>query len=159
MARLPLGHDFWIRCGTTDLWTFFEVFFRNSYRCTTTEPKVIIDCGAHIGIASVNFARRYPQARILSVEPNPDNFALLKRNTAAYPNIECLHRAVYGHNGTVSLSTGASYTEVRVVSEEGNVPCFTVPTLLEKLGSRTLDIVKIDIEGSERSVFDADTAC
>ena len=31
----------------------------------------IIDAGAHIGLASLYFAKTYPTAKILSLEPNP----------------------------------------------------------------------------------------
>jgi len=45
---------------------------------------LIIDCGANIGCASVWFATQYPKARILAVEPDPDNFRMLVRNSKPY---------------------------------------------------------------------------
>ena len=43
---------------------------------------LIIDCGAHCGIATKFFAETYPQARIVAVEPDEDNVALARENNS-----------------------------------------------------------------------------
>jgi FkbM family methyltransferase len=35
------------------------------------EASTIVDLGANIGLAALYFGTRYPQAKILSVEPDP----------------------------------------------------------------------------------------
>jgi FkbM family methyltransferase len=53
------------------------------YVADIPEPSpLIVDGGAHIGIASAAFSRRHPGARILAFEPNPDLFPLLLENIA-----------------------------------------------------------------------------
>jgi hypothetical protein len=47
-----------IRPGTTDEDVFREVFLAREYEIPLGEPRFIIDAGAHIGLASVFFARR-----------------------------------------------------------------------------------------------------
>jgi FkbM family methyltransferase len=49
--------------------------------------RVVVDCGANIGITSLFLAARYPRAKILSIEPHPGNFALLKANVETVPRL------------------------------------------------------------------------
>ena len=49
------------------------------------EPRSILDLGANIGIASIDFALRYPQASILAIEPVAANFQLLQKNISRLP--------------------------------------------------------------------------
>src|ERR1700730_14900976 len=70
-----------------DLFVLYEVLAFNAYHIApsllqTDKVRVIIDCGANIGITSLFLAARYPDAMIISVEPHPENFALLKSNVA-----------------------------------------------------------------------------
>lgn len=45
---------------------------------------VIIDGGGNIGLSAIWFALSFPQARILVLEPESENFRLLSRNVAPY---------------------------------------------------------------------------
>lgn len=53
------------------------------------EVRVILDCGANIGITALYFAERYRNARIFCIEADPENFEVLKQNvagiTASFP--------------------------------------------------------------------------
>lgn len=60
------------------------VFERGEYDVTIPElSALIIDAGAHIGVATARIASRHPGARILAFEPNPELFPLLLRNISA----------------------------------------------------------------------------
>ena len=85
-------HTVTVRPGAGDLAVLYEIFTRNAYAVgpEVLDPagvRAIVDAGAHIGMASLYFADRYLNARILSIEPNPENFALLKANTAGEPRL------------------------------------------------------------------------
>jgi tRNA1(Val) A37 N6-methylase TrmN6 len=45
----------------------------------------IVDAGANIGMASIFFAQKYPDAKIIAVEAEASNFAMLARNVQPYP--------------------------------------------------------------------------
>lgn len=47
----------------------------------------MLDAGANSGMASRVAAALWPAALIISLEPDPNNYALLQLNTAAYANI------------------------------------------------------------------------
>jgi FkbM family methyltransferase len=63
---------------------------------------LIIDCGANIGLSAAYFSERFPQATIVAIEPEPDNYALAKHNCPA-KNVEFLHAAVASAETTGEL--------------------------------------------------------
>ena len=124
----------------------------------------IVDLGANIGLATLYFAKRYPEANILAVEPEPENFKLLLRNTCPLrPRVQCHRAAVWTHDGEISLRTkddsnrplGAWGVQVTVTSQAGEprTPCFRLASLLDLAGFETVDILKVDVEGAELELF------
>jgi predicted O-methyltransferase YrrM len=45
-------------------------------------PKYILDAGANAGFSTLLFKLLWPDATVVSLEPDPSNFDMLKRNTA-----------------------------------------------------------------------------
>src|ERR1017187_162770 len=65
----PTGirHPVHIRVRTTDLSVFNDVLVREEYAFDLPcSPKTIVDAGANIGMASLFYAHRYPEARIIA---------------------------------------------------------------------------------------------
>jgi hypothetical protein len=103
-----------LRSHTGDITIFYEVFCREAYRLDRDrlDPAgvaSIVDAGANVGASALHFTARYRNARIVAVEPNPENFALLVANTASEPRItpvQALHHGfaaaggVHRHHGT-----------------------------------------------------------
>ena len=60
---------------------FEEVFLQSGYDLNkvTFTPEVIFDCGAHIGIFSLLAKSKFPRARLVAYEPNPQNIQLIRR--------------------------------------------------------------------------------
>ena len=72
---------FRLRVPSTDVPTYMQVFLNNEYDFRAIKrPRVIVDAGANIGLASILFANRYPEAKVLAIEPEHDNFSLLADN-------------------------------------------------------------------------------
>jgi FkbM family methyltransferase len=116
---------------------------------------LVIDCGANIGLSSVWFARRFPNAAVIAVEPEPDNFAVLLKNVAGYQNIKPIQAAISDHASTVSLQNVANepWAWETKESETGPISTVTVSQLLGEAGSSAPLLVKIDIEGFEVQLF------
>jgi FkbM family methyltransferase len=79
-----------VRHPVTDAWVVHEVINGRVY---LPPPRVeqalrrvdsprIVDLGAHIGAATLLLLERFPTARVLAVEPQPDTAALLRRMIA-----------------------------------------------------------------------------
>jgi FkbM family methyltransferase len=165
LIRLRLGAncqaEIAVRPFTGDLFVLFEVLMEQCYfipeaALSREGVHVILDCGANIGITAIFMACRYPNARIFSIEPNDENFALLTRNTIAEPRIVPIRGAIVGYpRRTVRLSTSEpAWGNFITDQAEGlEVPAFTVEQICENYGLPRVDLLKVDIEGAEREVF------
>ena len=121
---------------------------------------LIVDCGANIGSSVLWFTARYPQAHVLAIEPAPDNFLLLSKNSAGL-DVDLRQAGIAGTNGVAHLVDcgmgGATYQ----TSEDGNGPAITMLAIDSLLAEKTASnyvpfILKIDIEGAEKTLFDGD---
>lgn len=69
-----------LRLKTSDMLTFVHVFLRGEYDVEIAKtPTIIVDAGANIGLMSIFYANKYPDAKIISLEPDRSNFTLLKK--------------------------------------------------------------------------------
>ena len=149
-----------IRPFSGDLFILFEVLMDRCYHIPNTilpeqTVRVVLDCGANVGITALYLASRYPNARIFSIEPNDDNFELLMRNTEGEPRIIPIHGAVVGRPcESVRLTTTAPAWGNSITQMDGlEVPAFTIEQILTTHGLSHVDLLKVDIEGAEREVF------
>jgi methyltransferase FkbM-like protein len=94
------------RAGGSDLRVFAQVLANREYRCLDQSEisGLVIDCGANIGLSTLYFLRRFPNAHVIALEPDPDNFKMLARNTAGFSDrATLLQTAVW--NKTRGLSS------------------------------------------------------
>ena len=141
------------RLDRGDLFSIREVWIDECYRLPEgATPKYIIDLGANIGMTSLWFAKNYATAKIIAVEPSPDNARITRlnfeRNGAGG---EVIEGAVGPEDGTIFFNEGSESNVGRVSEESGNaVPMVSMDTVLRALPAGAVpDLVKIDIEGSE----------
>jgi FkbM family methyltransferase len=158
-----ITHPVFVRIGTTDLSVLAQVFVERHYDVPLSfAPKVIVDAGANIGLSAVFFANKYPDARIIAIEPEEANFQMLERNVARYPQIKPLRAALWKENGQISLfdpgcgdhGFRVGENNVQAPQRRGVIQALTVDGLLEQSGFDHADILKIDIEGAEKEVFE-----
>ena len=162
-----------VRIDQTDLATVRQVFCGREYevegplgdRITATyddivasgRVPVIVDAGANIGAASLWFASKFPAAKIVAVEPDPDNARVLRLNIAAHPNCTVLEAAIGAVAGFVSFKGEGSGWAVQTQRAESGVAIVTVDDAIDAAGGDTPFIVKIDIEGFEADLFSSNT--
>jgi FkbM family methyltransferase len=150
-----------VRKGTSDAAVFKQVFLQRQYDAEPeTEPKIIIDAGANVGYASIFFARKFPLSRIIAIEPEENNFTVLQKNVKNFPNIEILRAALWDKEEEINV-VDRGYGEWGFMAEKsegmrGAVPGITVDELMKKFALEEIDILKMDIEGSEKEVFSGD---
>jgi FkbM family methyltransferase len=151
-----------LRLRTTDPSTYSEILLRGEYAFDLPfAPKVIVDAGANIGMASIYFTHRFPEAKIIAIEAEHSNFEILVRNVRPYPAIIPVHAALWNRDGEIGVgdpdpSTGAS-GKWGFVTREGSgakVRAVTMRTLMREMNILSLDLVKIDIEGAEQELFE-----
>ncbi|WP_161141762.1 FkbM family methyltransferase, partial [Propylenella binzhouense] len=175
--ELPaLGHAIRLRPGSTDWDVLQHILVEETYDsrsplheaaleryyraalCRGDVP-VIVDCGANIGLASIWYARRFPQARVFAVEPEAANFELLAANAAHYPNITALRCGISDRSMRITMRHGdAAHWAWRAEEDPGGaVETVTIPGLLAGVAKAVPLIVKVDVEGSEVALFRSNT--
>ena len=153
------------RPGTADEQVMEEVFESLDYarvlRFQPPDRPLIVDAGAHIGCASRWFAQAFPDARVIALEPEFENYKLLVRNAAGFD----IHPYLTGLVGTPGIirvadrdrGTWGCRTERVDTYERGAVTGVTMAQVLD--GQKLAPfVVKIDIEGAERDVFEGDVS-
>jgi FkbM family methyltransferase len=131
----------------------FEVFAADDYGIDLSTPvRRVLDLGANIGFAAMLLAERYPDAEIVCVEAAPDTFAVLEANIAGIERIRALNLAV-GTDGPVFVDLAAPSVERQMTEHGTEVPGISLHRLLDDLGWEYLDLLKIDVEGAEFTIF------
>ena len=157
------GRRLTLRLGTSDILVLYSVFERADYAVElSSPPATIIDAGAYTGFSAIFFAEKYPAAKILALEPDPSNFALLVDNARPYPNVIPLNLALWHKDESVHLldpGTGhwgfyVSPDEPPVSRPGARVEAISVPTLIERFALGRVDLLKIDVEGAEKEIFE-----
>ncbi len=121
------------------------------------ELPLIIDAGANVGFAARFFSAAYPEAHIISIEPDPDNAALCRENTKGFPNIEVIEAAIGSKAGHVTMTKHAGEAwGARTHHAESGIKVVMINDLIARSNARPI-IVKIDIEGFELELFSENT--
>jgi FkbM family methyltransferase len=152
------------RLSSSDPYVFRQVFMDHEYSVLQglKDVRLIIDCGANVGYSAAYFLTLYPEAKLIAIEPDSANFAILERNLKPYGDRVHLHMAgIWSHKTglTVCRGTyrdGAEWsTQVRasLPGETPDVEAIDIGTLLRESGHAQVDVLKIDIERSETVVF------
>jgi FkbM family methyltransferase len=150
----------YIRQNTSDWTVFQEVFFNRNYNIKIPfTPRVIVDCGANIGLVSLYFIQKYPSAKIIAVEPEEKNYAQLKMNVSKYHQISTIKGGIWNKSTFLEVadssnmgSWGFSCSETPA-DKPGAVRAYSIEELMSANDLEEIDILKLDIEGSELEVF------
>ncbi len=150
-----------LRNNTSDITVFYQIFFEKSYAVNyRIDPKIIIDCGANIGLSSIFYKIKFPNAVIYAIEPEITHFNLMVKNTKGFKDIICINSGIWNKQthllleDNLSEKWGFKVSEVSY-SNEYTIPGISIPYLMNKYSFNEIDILKIDIEGSEKELFDS----
>tara|TARA_R110002073_G_scaffold92880_1_gene217474 strand:- start:615 stop:1256 length:642 start_codon:yes stop_codon:yes gene_type:complete len=135
----------------------YEIGTRQVVLGLTKKRRLALDVGAHVGIWTCHLADEFDE--VISLEPNPENFECLQKNTEGMGNV-------------ILRNEGASWTSdmmTLVHNREGNsgmwslanpgekVPghkaYFVKVITIDSLALPDLDLIKIDAEGHEPGVL------
>jgi len=138
------------------------VLFRPSYDegYRFKKGNVVVDAGARIGtFASKISAEVGAEGRIIAIEPEPRNYALLRKNIAAnrWNNVTAIPKMLWSGPGQIPLylsSNSAAHSAYcdpfyGSTGETIRVEAETLDRILQQLGIESVDFIKMDIEGSE----------
>ena len=128
----------------------------------TRSPKLIVDCGANVGYASIFFLGQYLTAHVIAIEPESGNFALLKRNTAPFgARITAIQSGIWSHRTGLTIRRGqfrdgrdwATQVVETPLGQTPDIQAVDMAGVLASSGFSRIDILKVDIERAESVLF------
>lgn len=155
-----IAHPITLRPHTSDIKVFHQVFVRKEYDIAIKEaPAYIIDGGANIGLFAIYIKNRFPDAKIICIEPDPENFKVLQQNLAPYKDVYCEQYGLWDKDTRLKVYDKYDTGKWGIVVEEdlefGTINSITIDTLIRKHQLPRVDLLKLDIETSEKRVFSA----
>jgi FkbM family methyltransferase len=133
---------------------------------------IVVDVGAHMGFYTVRAAALVGSSgRVIAVEPDPANYAILKRNVQQcnLTNVTAVNAALSDRDGIAQLriddwaSTGRVLIQNEANSDFQSSACVVktmrLDTLTRELEIEKVDLVKIDVEGAEMLVLKGAKEC
>lgn len=151
---------FYFRRGTSDFDCFEQIFLSHQYRSPLQiAPLTIVDAGANIGASVRYFAHTFPKAQIWAIEPDLTNFELLRRNSKNLPQTHLIASALWPNKEPVfitDLDAEKWKFEVSIapsISASQALSSLTIPEILSQIPSGRINLLKLDIEGAERELF------
>lgn len=162
------GHEKTIQLRTFagDIEIFYEIFWKKVYEHPALkehEINTIADLGANIGMSSLYFSQQFPTATIYAVEPDPFNFDMLTANLSEeilQSRLVPVKAAIYSADGMVNLKQNAKAYNTGIAEEDTGIAvrAVTLDTFIREMMITGIDLLKIDIEGSEAYLFNAPAA-
>ncbi len=155
---------------SSDISVFNQVFTLGCYRpimeklletLDSDQPLRIIDAGGNVGYADLFFKAYFPKAEIVTIEPEEGNCQQLEKNMKdnGYQLKELVRGGLWHRTANLEVvrdfrdNREAAFT-VRESAAATDIKGYGFREILEKQGWEEADFVKIDIEGSERFLFD-----
>jgi FkbM family methyltransferase len=144
-----------------DLAILHEIFVRGAYAIPDEllppgSVRTVVDAGSNIGVASIYLAGRYRNARVLSIEPNPENFSLLQRNICHDKRIIPIQACLTAKADQDVYITNEGRGSHFFMNTEGNgvrVRGMSISQLCEEHDVEQIDLLKMDVEGAEQEIF------
>jgi FkbM family methyltransferase len=182
LKRCPVGHRAQLkirplgdgvitaRSRTTDIGVVMDCF--HGLYHLPPEPlsagATVLDLGANVGYTMRHFKYLYPDARIIGVEMDAENCEMCRENTRELSDCEVLNAAVAAESGTVEYAVdthedafhifGTRHADTPRSGTLRTVDAVTIPDIIAQFGIDRIDYIKMDIEGAEESVFQADAS-
>jgi FkbM family methyltransferase len=158
-----IAHPVYLRAIRADMQSFVNTFIdpyldKKPY---LSDAKFVIDAGANIGFTAVLFANWWPQCKIISIEPDRENYELTLKNTSAYPNITVLNGGLWNKEADLKIEAGQEdgfvvrevHSDTAQVKSENLTLGISIDQLLKKFNITQIDFLKMNIEGSEKEIF------
>lgn len=123
---------------------------------------LIVDCGANIGLSVLKFSSDFPDALVVAIELEENNFSQMALNARHQSNVVMLNAAVASFRGSVGVSDPGLGNNAFRADFDGSYGASTVQTvtigdIINRYPVAEPFIVKIDIEGGEQELFKAET--
>lgn len=155
------GYDnkVYLRPKTSDFKIFKQIFIEEEYNVTFPEQvNYIVDAGSNCGYSIVYFKNKFKNAKLIAIEPDTSNIEIIKKNTSGFKDVFIVKGGVWNINTDLKiLNKDAGKWAFRVVEAIDNTKEFkgySLDAIMLEHDIKIIDILKMDIEGSEKNVFE-----
>lgn len=146
--RIEINNAFWYLHGVR------EIFKDEVYKFISEKGNpYIIDCGANIGLSVIYFKRLFPKSEITAFEADPEIAKVLEKNLGNFGinDVEIVPKAVWVKDEQLSFASNGSVGGQIISGEDDGLKIEGIR--LKNYLTRTVDFLKIDIEGAEYEVI------
>jgi FkbM family methyltransferase len=155
----------YVRKNTSDFLVLRDIFEDGEYQeaklFNLPADATILDLGGNIGMSVCYFAGLCPQSKLVGVEPDAANFEVMSLNCQklVHDRRATLVRAfVAATDGQAGIDRsddawGFKKTDAPAAAGAETVPCVSMNSLIKRAGWDRIDLMKCDIEGTERELF------
>lgn len=113
----------------------------------------VVDIGTHIGAFIVHIKQQFPNASVIGIEPEPENYSLAMRNTYGLSSV-IIHHAFCGSYPFGELVYHPERPcNYRVKPASAGVSGMSLGKLMEPFAQ--VDLLKMDCEGGEYDILPA----
>jgi FkbM family methyltransferase len=167
-----LKDPLYVRLGSTDWLVLEEIFLHGEYdplaQLDLSNIRQIVDLGANVGFSIRLWKEKFPNARILAVEPDHANMEALRRNCGDDDALQAVEACVAAAPKMVQLDRSAGDWGIRMEKSAANaeakgrtepnqpsmVRALTFNQIITDAGiDGEIDLLKCDIEGAEIELF------
>jgi FkbM family methyltransferase len=116
---------------------------------------IAVDVGANVGFFTRAFAQAVGRGgRVIALEPEPRNFAALRRSVGRFGQVELLEAAAADFNGSAKLALNpANPADHRLAADGICVKAVRLDDLMAERGWPEVALIKIDVQGAEPQVI------
>lgn len=136
---------------------FNQVFNNHIYNFETqNESPLIIDAGSNIGLGVLYWKSKYPKSKIIAFEPSKLNFISLEKNVAEnkLEDVICINKALSNENGVQQFTTNEKISGSLVLGKNLDSKYNVETVKLGEFLKNKVDLLKIDIEGAEKLIYE-----
>tara|TARA_B100000886_G_C20426982_1_gene494713 strand:- start:8826 stop:9662 length:837 start_codon:yes stop_codon:yes gene_type:complete len=155
----------------SDVLTVYEIFgeenysfknlknnsFRNSYKkiISSNKTPLIIDCGSNIGSSTEYFHRLLPGSYFLIIEPDKNSLDFSHKNITTN-KLTKFNNAISSDNKVYNFDRNNNDYRASKITEKGidKINSITINELLREYSTFKPFMIKIDIEGFEKNLFE-----
>lgn len=146
---------FYVRGGTKDVSVAINNFIREEYAAIelVRDPRIMVDAGAYVGDTAAYFLSKYHGLECYAYEPMKESYDIAAINLSPYGHrVHLFKKAVGGTDGIVRLS--GTQTSAFISDSCGEeIEAISLETIINDLPRPHIDILKLDVEGSEVDIF------
>lgn len=169
---LDKNYAFSIDEASSDSDVFQQIIIEQEYQFVTglisnnnIDVKTIVDAGANVGYTAIYLSHFFKNVQLIALEPNQTTFRRLKHNVELnnLQNVTLHQTGLWNKNAYLkadkSFRDGQAWSfrlEETTNESEKLFEVISMNSLMETHQLKEIDFLKIDVEGGEKAIFNAE---